>query len=127
MSSNSGPGYTSHPDHRVNVTPFRGRVVVEVAGEVIAESRAALVLHESTYPPVYYLPRSDVRMDRLTRSDHHSYCPFKGNASYFDLAGRASHAVWSYEQPYDEVREIREHLAFYPKYVDAIRVEPGTD
>ena len=123
MGQNSGPGYAKHPDHRVAVSPHRGRVIVEVGGEVIGDSHEALELHESDYPPVYYLPRSDVRMDRLVRTDHRSHCPFKGDASYFGIVGGADNAVWSYEQPYDEVSTIRDRVAFYPNKVDAIRVE----
>jgi len=121
---NSGPGYAKHPDHRVVVRPFRGRVVVEAGGEPLADSRAAVVLEESTYPPVYYVPRSDVRMHRLVATSHKTHCPFKGDASYFSITGGADNAVWSYQAPYDEVAVIRDHLAFYPNRVDAIRAEP---
>jgi uncharacterized protein (DUF427 family) len=122
--TNSGPGYARHPQHRVTVEPFGGRVVVEAGGEVIADSRRALKLEEAKYPPVYYLPRSDVRMSHLVPTSHHTHCPFKGDASYFSISGGAENAVWSYERPYDEVVSITEHLAFYPNKVDAIRVDP---
>jgi len=121
MSNNSGPGYAQRPDHRVTVTPFQGRVTVELGGEVIADTRDALELRETGYPPRYYLPRSDVKMDRLVRTDHHTRCPFKGEASYFSIAGGAANAIWTYEHPYDEVLPIRERLAFYPEKVDAFR------
>ena len=124
MASNSGPGYAAHPEHRVVVGPFRGRIQIEVGGEIIADTREALRLDEADYPPVYYLPRTDVRMDRLSRTDHKTRCPFKGEASYFSIAGGRDNAVWSYETPYDEVTSIRERLAFYPNKVDAIRVVP---
>lgn len=124
MSGNSGPGFRSHPEHRVTVQPAGVRVQVKAGGEVIADSREALRLEESGYPPVYYLPRKDVRMERLVRSTHSTYCPFKGHASYFSLAGGAENAAWSYEQPYDESAAIRGHLAFYPAKVDAIEVQP---
>ncbi len=119
---NSGPGYTSHPEHRIVVAPFRGRVVVEVAGTVLADSERALELREGSYPAVYYVPRRDVRMERLAKTDHRTHCPFKGDASYFSIAGGAENAVWSYEHPYDEVASIREYLAFYPDQV-AMRVQ----
>ena len=124
MSGNSGPGFRKHPEHRVTVKPAGVRVQVKAGGEVIADSREALRLEESGYPPVYYLPRKDVRMERLVRSTHSTYCPFKGHASYFSLAGGAENAAWSYEQPYDESAAIRGHLAFYPAKVDAIEVQP---
>jgi uncharacterized protein (DUF427 family) len=65
-------------------------------------------------PIVYYIPRKDVRMDRLVRSSHRTHCPFKGDASYFSVAGGPDNAVWSYEAPYDEMLAIKERLAFYP-------------
>lgn len=122
MSANSGPGYTKNPDHRVTLHPADVRVQVTLNGEAIADSRNALELRESGYPPVYYLPRTEVRMDRLVRSSHTTYCPFKGTASYYSFENGAQNAVWSYEQPYDEVAGIKEQLAFYPTKVDAITV-----
>jgi uncharacterized protein (DUF427 family) len=114
MSANSGPGYAKHPEHRITTKPAGARVRVKVKGEVVADSREAIVLQESRYPPVYYLPRKDVKMERLARTSHSTHCPFKGDASYFSFVNGHENAVWSYEQPYDEVAAIREHLAFYP-------------
>jgi uncharacterized protein (DUF427 family) len=125
MSSaeNSGPGYAKHPEHTVVVEPFRGHVRVEAGGEVLADSVEALQLNEGSYPPVYYVPRKDVRMDRLASTDHHTYCPFKGEASYFSIVDGADNALWSYEKPYDEVSSIARYVAFYPSKVDSIQVE----
>src|SRR3978361_2521599 len=114
---NSGPAYGKNPGHTVTVGPFKGRVVVEVNGEVLADTQHALQLNEARYPPVYYVPRSDTRMDRLVPTDHLTHCPFKGDASYFSVIGGAKNAVWSYEHPYDEVRSIQQYLAFYPDRV----------
>lgn len=125
--SNSGPGYVKNPGHRVDTRPAGVRVRVTFNGEVIADSLAAVRLDESGYKPVYYIPRGDVAMARLERTSHGSYCPYKGQASYFSLVAgnRASeNAVWSYEQPYDEVESIREKLAFYPHRVDRIEELP---
>ena len=99
-----------------------GRVRVTFNGEIIAESRDALVLEEGKYPPVYYLPRKDVKMERLIRTSHTSHCPYKGDATYYSVSnGRtARNAVWSYEQPIEQVQAIKDHLAFYPDKVDAI-------
>lgn len=122
---NSGPGYAKHPEHAVTVTPFAGHVVVETPdGQLLADTRSALELREGSYPPVYYVPRADAKMDRLAKPPHSTYCPFKGNASYFSIAGMPAgeNAVWSYEAPYDEVASIRDALAFYPNKV-TIRVE----
>ena len=94
------------------------RVRVTFRGEVIADSREAILLEESKYPPVYYLPRKDVKMDRLVRSSHRTHCPFKGDASYFSFKDGPENAIWSYEQPYDGVAAIRELLAFYPDKVE---------
>jgi uncharacterized protein (DUF427 family) len=124
--SNSGPGYAKNPDHTVTVQPFKGRVVVEANGQVLADTEHALQLNEANYPAVYYVPRSDARMERLVATEHHTHCPFKGEASYFSVVGGAENAVWSYEQPFDEVLSIREYLAFYPNRVDAIRVLPAS-
>jgi len=98
------------------------RIQVRFNGEVIAESDDSIKLEETGYDPVYYLPRGDVKMDRLTRTTHRTHCPFKGHASYFTLSnGRtAENAVWSYEEPYDEVRVIKDRLPFYPNKVDSI-------
>jgi uncharacterized protein (DUF427 family) len=122
--ANPGPGYAQHPDHSVVVTPFKGRVVVETNGEVLVDTEHALLLKEANYPAVYYLPRSDARMEHLVPTDKHTRCPFKGEASYFSVQGGTENAVWSYEHPYDEVMSIREHLAFYPDRVSSIKVEP---
>ena len=121
--SNSGPGYKSHPEHKVELKPGPARVRVIVNGETIADTTNAIALHEASYPPVLYIPRADVQMDRLVRTTHHTRCPFKGEASYYSLVPNgAENAVWSYEAPYDEVLPIKEHLAFYPNKVDAITV-----
>jgi uncharacterized protein (DUF427 family) len=125
--SNSGPGYKRHPEHRVEVERANERVKVTFNGEVIADTTDAIRLREAEYPPVYYVPRQDVKMDRLIRTEHHTYCPFKGNASYFTLSSghTAENAVWSYEEPYDEVIAIKDHLAFYPDRVDSISAAPS--
>lgn len=119
--SNSGPGYKKHPEHCLSAKPAGGRLQVTLNGEVIADSADAIRLEEGSYPAVYYFPRKDVRMERLERSTHETYCPFKGTASYYSFKDGAKNAVWTYEQPYDEMLAIREHLAFYPDKVDSIR------
>lgn len=111
------------PDHPITIETNPKRVIVRLGGRVIADSREALVLREASYAPVYYLPRKDADMSLLERSDHTTHCPYKGDASYFSvpLGGeRSRDAVWSYEQPHAAVREIKEHLAFYPDRVDGI-------
>ena len=121
MTANSGPGYKEKPEHRITTQPARLRVQVRFDGEVIADSANAIRMDEGSYPPVYYVPRNDVKMERFVRTTHSTYCPFKGQASYYTLSSGArteENAVWSYEQPYDEVAGIKEYLAFYPNKVE---------
>ena len=116
------------PDHPITVRANPARVVVKLRGQVIADSRNALTLKEASYPAVQYIPRSDVDMSRLTRSDHHTYCPYKGEASYFSIVlggERSANAVWTYESPYAAVSGIAEHVAFYPDRVDSIEELPA--
>ena len=106
----------------IEIRPAGKRVRVIFNHEVIAESSDALVMAEGKYPPVYYLPRKDVKMERLIRTSHTTHCPHKGDATYYSVSnGRTvRNAVWSYEQPLSQVAAIKEHLAFYPDKVDAI-------
>ena len=124
MSANDGPGYKKHPEHRLTTKVAGVRVQVRFNGEIIADTKDAIRLDEGEYPAVYYIPRKDVKMDRLVRSNHRTYCPFKGHASYYSLKDGPANAVWSYEQPYDEIAVIKERLAFYPDKVDAITAAP---
>ena len=120
--ANPAPGFKQRPDHRITVSPAGIRVKASFNGELVAETREALAMKEGTYPVVYYFPRKDVKLDRLERSAHSSHCPFKGDASYFSLKNGPRDAVWSYEQPFDEMLAIKEYLAFYP---DKLQVEAG--
>jgi uncharacterized protein (DUF427 family) len=115
------------PDHPISVTRNPGRVVVTLGGKVVADTREALTLREAAYPPVQYIPRQDVDMALLARTDHATYCPYKGEASYYSLplgGARSVNAVWTYESAYPAVAAIQDHLAFYPDRVDGI-VEEG--
>jgi uncharacterized protein (DUF427 family) len=104
----------------IDIEPEQKRVRVTFRGEAIADTGAALALKEGAYPVVYYIPRRDVRMERLVRTTHSTHCPHKGDASYFSIQDGPANAVWSYEQPKDAVAAIREHVAFYPDKVDSI-------
>ncbi len=113
------------PDHPISIERNSGRVVVSVAGRVIADTRDALKLDEAHYPAVQYIPRKDVDMTLLSPTDHTTYCPYKGDATYFSIplgGARSINAVWSYEAPFAAVAGIRDHLAFYPDRVDAIEI-----
>lgn len=115
------------PDHPITVTPTKGRVVVSLGGRVIADTTDALTLQEASYPAVQYIPRKDVDMAALERTDHETHCPYKGDASYFSIpegGARSVNAIWSYETPHDAVSQIKDHLAFYPDRVDSIVIEP---
>jgi uncharacterized protein (DUF427 family) len=116
----SAPGFQRRPDYRIATKPAGVRIQVKFKGDVIADSRDAVELKEGDYPIAYYVPRKDVRMDRLVRSSHRTYCPFKGTASYYSLKDGPQDAVWSYEQPYEEMDVIKDRLAFYPDKVDSI-------
>lgn len=108
------------PDHPITIAPNPRRVVVTVNGRVLADTTAALVLRETSYRPVHYIPRGDVDMSRLNATDRATYCPYKGDCSYFsipELGARGDNAVWSYVAPYPAVAEIAGHLAFYPDRV----------
>jgi uncharacterized protein (DUF427 family) len=112
-------------DHPITVTATPGRVVVKLAGNVIADSRNALTLQESNYPAVQYIPRDDVDFGLLERTELRTYCPYKGDASYYSIpAGgeRSANSVWTYEAPHEAVAEIKDHVAFYPDRVDSIEV-----
>jgi uncharacterized protein (DUF427 family) len=117
---NSAPGFQRVSRSHIATRPAGKRLRVTAGGVVIADSRDAIELNEGGYPAVYYFPRQDVKMERLARSSHKSHCPFKGEASYYSIAGGAANAAWSYEQPYDEMLDIQGLLAFYPHKVDAI-------
>jgi uncharacterized protein (DUF427 family) len=119
-AANPAPGFKNAPRSRIATRPAGLRVRVIAGGAVIADTRAAIEMKEGDYPAVFYVPRRDVRMERLERTSHTTYCPFKGKASYFSIAGGPENAVWSYEQPYDEMLDIKDLLAFYPGKVDSI-------
>ena len=125
---NPAPGFKKYPGHRVSTNPSSVHVKVMLGGEVIADTRDAVELHESMSssselsPVVYYIPRKDVKMDRLARTAHSTHCPFKGDASYFSVVNGPENAVWSYESPYDEMLAIKERLAFY---ADKFEIKPS--
>lgn len=109
--------------HPISIEPHPGRVVVSVGGRVIADTRSALILREATLRPVQYVPRADVDMTLLERSDRVTYCPYKGDCAYYSIPLGGEHsvnAVWTYEAPYADVAAIKDLLAFYPQRVDIV-------
>jgi uncharacterized protein (DUF427 family) len=112
------------PDHPITIESSRSHIVVRVANIEIVNSTHALLLREANYPPILYIPRTDADMTRFERSNHSTYCPYKGDCSYYSIpAGGAKsiNAVWTYENPYAAVAEIRGHLAFYRDRVDSMQ------
>ena len=112
------------PDHPITIEANPSRVVVLIGGRIIADSREALTLRETKYPAVQYIPRKDVDMSLLQRTDHATYCPYKGDCAYYSIplgGERSVNAVWTYEVPYAAVAAIKGHLAFYPNRVDEIK------
>jgi uncharacterized protein (DUF427 family) len=128
QSMSSKPIKIPGPQHPITIEPNPKRVVVSVAGRVVADSANVLTLREASLRPVQYIPRSDVDMTLLERTDHATYCPYKGDCAYYSIpAGgeRSVNAVWTYEAPYEAVAAIKDHIAFYPERVDAIEERPG--
>jgi len=114
-------GYAQHPGYDVHFEPCPKRLRVVFNGQTVADSTRAQYLFETRHLPVYYFPRDDVRMDLLTPTEHSTFCPFKGTAGYFDLRvgeRTAENAVWTYEDPFAEVTEIKDYLSFYWNRVD---------
>ena len=112
------------PDHPITIEPNVHRVVVKVAGHVVADTRDALTLREAKYPAVQYIPRKDVDVTLLERSTHATYCPYKGDASYYSIpvgGDRSLNAVWTYETPFEAMAQIKDYVAFYPDRVDEIK------
>jgi uncharacterized protein (DUF427 family) len=112
------------PDHPIAIETNPSRVVIAVGGKIIADTSNALTLREASYPAVQYIPRRDVEMTALTRSEHTTYCPYKGEASYYSIpagGARSVNAVWTYEAPFEAMAQIKDYLAFYPDRVDAVR------
>ncbi len=113
------------PQHPIAIARTGTRIIVKVAGRIVADTLDALTLREASYAPVHYIPRRDVDMTLLERTDHATYCPYKGDAAYFSIpvgGARSVDAVWTYETPYLAVADIKDYLAFYPDRVDAIEI-----
>ena len=122
---NAAPGYATKPEHRVDLLPETRRVRVTFAGQVVADSAAALRVEETGHGPVHYLPEKDVRLDLLRPTEHHTYCPFKGDCSYWTIeigdgvgAQRSENAVWGYRAPYDEAVGLAGRLLQEPDRCD---------
>ena len=114
------------PDHPITIERNPAHITVTVGGKVIADTREALMLREASYPAVHYIPRKDVNMSLLERTQQSTYCPYKGDCSYYSIPSggtRSVNAVWTYEAAYPAVAAINEYLAFYPDRVDKIDIQ----
>jgi uncharacterized protein (DUF427 family) len=118
---------TPGPDHPITITPSDDHVVVRSGDATIADSHSTLILREAKYPPVRYIPLADVDQSQLESSVLSTYCPYKGDASYFSITPdpeRGTDAVWFYDDPYPAVAEIKGHVAFYSDRAQ-LSVEPA--
>lgn len=121
--ANPAPGWATKPEHRVDIHPDSTHLRVTFGGQVVADSSATLRIEETGHGPVHYFPKKDVRLELLKKTEHSSYCPFKGHASYWTIeaGGKSSdNAVWGYEKPYDEMTTLADYVAFYDSRVDSI-------
>jgi uncharacterized protein (DUF427 family) len=128
MSNATMTHKTPGPDHEITIRATGERVVVRAGEVVLADSTAALTLNEAGYPPVQYIPIEDVDETLLSASSTSTYCPYKGDASYYSIAGPEGEipdAVWTYEAPYPAVAAIARHVAFYPDKVAIAVSEDG--
>lgn len=117
------PAVLKTPDasHPITITPSHKRIRVLFNGKVVADTTRALDLKEASYPVVRYIPRADVDLFFLERTQRVTHCPYKGDANYYSLVDgdrRADNAVWTYEAPGPAVAAIAGHLAFYPDKVE---------
>ncbi|GLS34435.1 hypothetical protein GCM10010869_00230 [Mesorhizobium tianshanense] len=118
--ANPSPGFQRNPGKVITVEPYIGTVTVRAGGVVIASSTKAKMLTEPPYPSVLYIPFDDIDFDQLRKTELSTHCPYKGDASYWSVLPAAEggkDAMWAYEQPFDEMVEIRDHGAFYPSKV----------
>jgi uncharacterized protein (DUF427 family) len=123
--ANRAPGWATKPEHRVDLHPDNRRVKVMFGGKVIADSTNTLRVEETGHGPVHYIPAQDMALGLIKKTEHTTYCPFKGTASYWTIeAGdkRAENAIWGYETPYDETSRLAGHYAFYNNRVDSIEI-----
>jgi uncharacterized protein (DUF427 family) len=113
--------YHKFPDYRVDLEPSATRVRVKIGDTTLADSTRTLIVRETKHDPVVYFPREDVRFDLLERTSHETFCPFKGEASYWSIrAGDRveENSVWSYEDPFEPVAGLKDYIAFYPQRVE---------
>ena len=122
--------FSKYPDYRVDLEPNSQRIHVSLAGETLADSTQTLTVRETKHDPVVYFPKQDVRFDLLEGTQHTTFCPFKGDASYWTARVRdgqlvEDNVVWGYADPFDEVAKLKGYVSFYPDRVEWHRGEKG--
>jgi uncharacterized protein (DUF427 family) len=120
------PGHRKWPDHKVLEEHPQERVEVYYHGKKIADSTDVIKVLEDDEPPRFYFRREDVQMGALERTQEVTECPFKGTAHYFSLGddqGKVENAVWTYEEPFEEHKDLKDRLAFYTDKYPDIRIE----
>ena len=108
--------YAKFPEYRVDLEPNPERVSISVGEATLAKSERSLLVVETKHDPVLYIPRDDVTMELLERTSHETFCPFKGEATYYTIRAAGSvleNAVWSYEDPFEQVIGLKGYLSFY--------------
>ncbi len=112
----STQAYQDRPDYTIRFEPSARRIRVAFNGIVIADTIRAMLMLETRHRPVYYLPLADIRPDVIERTDHHTHCPFKGDAAYWTVTvgdRRAENAMWAYPDPFREAPDLCGYAAFY--------------
>jgi uncharacterized protein (DUF427 family) len=118
VSANKAPGFAKYSDYVINLERPDREFVATLQGQAIAKTRNAIILRETNHLPVVYFPPEDIMLETVSQSEKETFCPFKGTASYWNF-GNEKNIAWSYENPYDEVLDIKDYVAFYTDRLDA--------
>jgi uncharacterized protein (DUF427 family) len=117
-TTNAAPGFVKYPEYEIVLESTDQEFVVTLQGQEIAKSNGAIILKESNHMPVVYFPPEDINLESVSQSEKETFCPFKGTASYWSF-GNEKNIAWSYENPFDEMLEIKDYVAFYTDRLDA--------
>ncbi len=126
MGTNPAPGFQKYPNHKIELGDGSAFVRISHGGQVIAESRNAILLHEGSYPPRHYIPEADIKMAALSPTAHVTHCPFKGDAAYWTLTlgdTVLENVAWAYPDPFDEMMRLKGHIAFDTDRLDQIETD----
>ena len=121
--ANPAPGFTKHPNYAVDIKPLKAELVVK-AGEInLVRTQKAVILQETKHRDVWYVPLDELSAAHIRKTDTQTYCPFKGYASYWSVCGTdgeviVDDAIWAYESPYDECKDIANFASFYTNKLD---------